>query len=49
MAEAGKNKIKYNRKWMAVQPNPFAGPPTYIVDTSQTPPVTHSDEEQKNS
>ena len=49
MAEAGKNKIKYNRKWMAVQPDPTKGPPTYIVDTSQTPPVTRSNEEQENS
>ena len=39
MATPGKNKIKFNRKYMATNPNAAGGPPTYIVDTSQTPPI----------
>lgn len=39
MATPGKNKIKFKRKWMAIQPDATKGPPTYIVDTSQTPPI----------
>ena len=39
MATPGKNKIKFNRKYMATNPNANVGPPTYIVDTSQTPPI----------
>lgn len=39
MATPGTNKIKFNRKFIAVNPNNTTGPSTYIVDTSQTPPV----------
>ena len=39
MATPGKNKIKFNRKYMGNNADPSKGPPTYIVDTSQTPPI----------
>lgn len=39
MATPGKNKIKFNRKWMGNNPDAAKGPPTYIVDTSQIPPI----------
>ena len=39
MATPGKNKIKFNRKYMAINPKSTEGPPTYIVDTSQTAPI----------
>ena len=37
--KARKNKIRFNRKYMGSNADPSKGPPTYIVDTSQTPPI----------
>ena len=39
MATPGKDKIRFNRKYKGTNPNSASGPPTYIVDTSQTPPI----------
>lgn len=33
-------KVTFNRKYLANNAGHLAGPRTYIVDTSQTPPVT---------
>ena len=49
MATPGKNNIKFKRKWMAIQPDPTKGPPTYIVDTSQTPPIDPTTTSNSNS
>ena len=39
MKKEGDNRIKFNRKYIVINPDNAVGPPTYIVDTSQTPPV----------
>lgn len=49
MATPGKNNIKFKRKWMAIQPDATKGPPTYIVDTSQTPPIDPTTTSNSNS
>ena len=45
MANPGSNNIKFGRKYIANNAGDLAGPPTYIVDTSQTRPVTTKKEE----
>lgn len=49
MATPGKNNIKFKRKWMAIQPDATKGPPTYIIDTSQTPPIDPTTTSNSNS